>query len=559
MNQARGPRRAFSIIAAVAVIALAAGCGSSSGSSSNKNTSTSLPTLNSGTNYGDTFVASLDPATLPDSLSIDNVSLIQGNLVQTEYPSLKTVAQLASHWTVSPDKKTWTFYIKPNARFSNGDPVTAQDAKWSMTRSLLPATKSTVALLYMHDIVGATAVNKGKSTDLTGVKVINSKTLQIKLDKPIAYFLGTLSYPTSDILDKKVVGSHTTGQITNTCSLNVGAGPFKLVCRNNSSGKSSFYPAGHSPFLDYVPNPYYAGPKPKFKIHAPFFSSSDQDFKAWEDKQISWAPVPVADIAIAQAKPGFQKVPQLETDYITPNSQAPPFNNVHCRLAIAYAINRPQVTTQILHGTESPLYDVVPPGLQGYFGSPSGVPHYDPARARKELSQCPGGIHNVTMPFQGAVSLDITHEYDTIAQNIAAIGASINLKSLTFNAWLPFVTTSMQSTHTKITENLWIDDYPDSQDWLFNLLHTGAQDNIGGYNNPTFDHLVDLGDTEFNPAKRAADYSKAMKIVLNDGGWISVGYATNPVIVNPCIKGMSYYSNTIWPINTDWSKVSITC
>src|SRR5205823_2124426 len=118
----------------------------------------------------------------------------------------------------------------------------------------------------------------------------------------------------------------------------------------------------------------------------------------------------------------------------------------------------------------------------------------------------------------------------------------------TFNAWLPYVTTALSSHHTALVENLWIDDYPDSQDWLFNLLHSGAQDNIGGYHNPKFDALVDAGDTEFNTTKRAQDYRKAMKIVLNDGGWISVGYQTSPVIINPCIKGVYYYSNTIWPI-----------
>src|SRR5579875_40405 len=429
-----------SIASAFAIVVMIAGCGSgsSNGTSNGNGKTTAMATLNTGMNWGDVWVKSLDPAVLPDSLSIDNVNLIEGNLVQTSYPSLKTVPQLATHWTISPNKRVWTFYINKNAKFSNGDPVTAQDAVWSWTRALLPATKSTVALLYMHDVVGATAVNKGTSTTLTGAKAINPHEVQITVTKPIAYFLGELSYPTFDILDKKVLNGKTTGQITNTCSLNVGAGPFKPVCRNNSNGKSSFYPSGHSPYINYEPNPYYVGSKPDFKIHAPFFNDNTTDFKAWEDKQIDWAPVPTEDIAIAKNKPGYETVPQLETDYITPNDQMPPFNNVHCRLAVAYAINRKEVTTQLLHGTESPLYDVVPPGLQGYFSNPkgNGVPYYDPSKARSEYNACKaatGGINNATMPYQGAVSIDIQHEYDAIAANLKAVGIGVNLKSLTFN------------------------------------------------------------------------------------------------------------------------------
>src|SRR5579875_1255413 len=164
--------RLASIASAVVIVAVIAGCGSnssngnSSNSSSNSGNGSSMATLNTGMNFGDQWVKSLDPAVLPDSLSIDNVNLIEGNLVQTSYPSLKTVPQLASHWTLSKNKKVWTFYINKNAKFSNGDPVTAQDAVWSWTRALTPSEKSTVAMLYMHDMVGAAAVNSGKATTI---------------------------------------------------------------------------------------------------------------------------------------------------------------------------------------------------------------------------------------------------------------------------------------------------------------------------------------------------------------------------------------------------------
>lgn len=551
----------FAVIGGVLALTAACGSSSSSGSTTKKTTAPARKAganvINLNNNTGDaTWVKTLDPAIPTDSVSYYDIQLVNANLVKFSYPSLKVVPDLAT-WTVSPDHKVYTFTIRSNAKFNNGDPVTAADAAWSITRALLPATKSPVAALYLGPIQGAAEVAAGKAKTVTGVKVLGTRKLQLTLTGPYAYFLGSLTYPTADVLDKRVMqGKAPSAYLTNNCNGNQGAGPFQFVCQG-----SKFFPGGHSPYMQFKPNPNYYGPKAKVQLHSPMIADNETNWRLYESGAIDTTVVPTADISKAKSMAGYQQAPALITDYITPNQKIAPFNNVNCRLAVAYAIDRVNITQKLLHGTEGPLYDVLPPGLpnggQGYLGKESDIPSFNPTKAKQYLSNCPGKLSGVTMTYQNT-GQDIVHEYDAVRADLQNIGANITLKPLTFNAWLGVVGQSMQATHTQITENLWIDDYPDAQDWLSQLLQTGANYDIGGFSNKTYDNLVNQGNVEFNTAKRAADYSKAMKIVLNDGAWISVGYGHPIWVVSPKLKNIIFTDGNVYPQNGDWSTVSVS-
>jgi ABC-type transport system substrate-binding protein len=517
-------------------------------------------TLNWWANYGNAWPDSLDPAVGTSGPAIDAEYLVDANLVKFAYPSLKIVGSLAGKWTVTKGGTVYTFTIRPNARFSNGDPVTAEDAAWSITRALLPATGSKNAIVYLNHIVGAAAVAAGKTKKLTGMRVLGPKTIQMRLDKPVAFFLIALSNNVADVLDKSVMQGKPAGTyLTNTCAGNVGAGPFKFVCRNGSTNLDSFYPNGHSPYMDFVPNPFFYGSKPTITIHAPMTASSNDVLRAYQAGEIDGAMLPPADVTLAKSMKGFINVPQFDTDFITPNSQIAPFNNVHCRLAVAYAIDRVNITSKVLHGTYTPLYDILPPGILGYFGMLPSVPYYDAARAKSELSQCPGGLKNVTMTVQNA-GPDIIREYDAIRSNLQKIGANLTIKPLSAIAWLKVVTQNMDTTKNQetITENLWTDDYPDPQDWLVNVLRSNAGDNVGGFSNKRFDSLVDRADLESNPAQRAKLYDDAQKIALTGGYWIAVGAVNGLYVISPRVHGLVAANGWTWPVNNDWSKVRIS-
>ncbi|HLJ68316.1 MAG TPA: peptide ABC transporter substrate-binding protein [Chloroflexota bacterium] len=557
--------RVISFVAIAAMLTLTTAYGSSLRGSQHvagKVASQAMPVLLSQQETGDAdWVQTIDPAVVTDSISISNIWMVYANLVKLSFPSNKPIPDLADHWVESKNHRVWFFHIRNNARFSNGDPVTAQDFVFSISRALAPATKSPVAMLYLGEIVGAPAFNAGKAKTLRGVRALNAHELEINLRDPIAYFLGTLSYPTAEALDPRVVRGHAPASyLTNTCKANVGAGPFEFVCVNGSSQRTSFYPAGHSPYMLFKPNPYYYGPKPHIMVRAPFIADTESNWRLFQAGGIDETGVPTADLAAAQHMKNFMKVAALETDYMTLNSQSPPFNNLNCRLAVAYAFDRNTITEKVLRGTEYPLYDVIPKGMpnggQGYFGQETDVPYYNPTKAKAYLAACPGHLNGVSLVYQ-KTSQDLVHEYDTIKFYLSQIGANINLKPLSFNAWLTDVTSPMKSTGTQAAENLWIDDYPDAQDWLQNLLMTGANDNIGGYSNPTYDRLVQQGNVTVNPARRAALYRRAQKLVVNDGGWIGVGGVYNIFVVRPRVHGVVIGGGLIEPVNNNWANVSI--
>lgn len=543
-------------VAATLVVAVSA-CGSSSGARppSHKGTSTLRWFGLAGT---PTWANTLDPAMVTDSISYNIIGMVNAGLVKL-VPSGNAAPDLASGWKISANRKVYTFTLRPNLHFNNGDKLTASDVAWSITRSLAKATASPVALSYLGHIAGATAYSSGKAKTVTGLKVLSPTKIQITLDQPIAFFLKTLTYPTADVLDPRIV-AHQKPQtfITNTCGANVGAGQFKFACRNKSTGLNSFFPPGQTHTMTLVANPRYYGPKPHVKVVMPAIPDQQTNYKDYQAGSIDATTIPSPDIALNRGKPGFLTYPTSVTDYITPNEKVPPFNNLHCRLALSYAINRDAINNSILHHSQMSYYDVVPKGMLGYYNGANN-PHFDPALARSELAKCPGGINGVTVTYQHT-SADIDNEYKALTNMWRTVGINIRTQPLTFNAWLGIVGKSLQATKTKLTENLWIEDYPDPYDYCSLLLRGGENYDIGGYNNLTYNNLVDKAAVEANTATRASMYIRAQHMAVSHGAWIPVGNQIGYALINPKVHGFvgSEAFGIPVPKNNDWSNITIS-
>lgn len=517
-----------------------------------------LPTLRWYGMVGATgWAQTLDPAMVNDALSNDISYMVYVGLVKL-LPNGTVVPDLAT-WTVSKNHKVYTFTIRKNARFSNGDPVTAQDVKYSYTRALAKSTNSPIALSYMGHILGATKLNSGKTTTLQGVKVLNSRQVQIFVDRPIAFFLSATTYPTNEIVDSRVVaGKKPQTYLTQTCTGNVGAGPFMFACQNKGTGLSSFFPSGTTPSITLEPNPLYYGRPPHIRVVMPLIANVQTSFRVFQANGIDVTSVPTPDIAATSHRIGFYKYPFSLTDYITPNLAAPPFNNVHCRLAVAYAIDRDSINNKVLHGSQQSYYDVVPKGMFGYYPG-NNNPHYNPAQARAELAQCPGGIHNVQIPY-AKTSSDVDNEYAALQAMFQSVGIDIRPAPKTLNEWLTIVTQPLNKTHTLIVQNGNIEDYPDPQDYCTLLLRPGYSRDIGEFNDPTYNRLVDQGEVEFNRAKRLQLYVKAQHIAVGTGAWISIGNANAYALVKPYVHGFvgSEAFNELIPRGNDWANISIS-
>ena len=148
-----------------------------------------------------TSPTTFDPALVQDGDTIDLLQQAFEGLVQWS-PQNKIVPCLATKWDVSPNGLTYTFHLRPNVKFQDGAPVTASDVLYSMRRCLDPKLGSAVALNYLGDIEGAKELNSGKTTDLSGVKVVDPQTVAITITKPKAYWIDTLTYPTAYVVSQ---------------------------------------------------------------------------------------------------------------------------------------------------------------------------------------------------------------------------------------------------------------------------------------------------------------------------------------------------------------------
>ena len=166
----------------------------------------------------------LDPHLTGDTTSAGIVVEVFSGLV-TINTDLQLVPDIAKEWQVDDTGMVYTFTLRDDVTFHNGEKVTAHDFKWSIERAASPTLASHLADTYLNDIIGAEDYIEGNADSIEGVQVIDERTLQITIDAPKAYFLAKLSYPTAFVLHQETVESGGRNWWVDNA---VGTGPFKL-------------------------------------------------------------------------------------------------------------------------------------------------------------------------------------------------------------------------------------------------------------------------------------------------------------------------------------------
>ncbi|MGI8827114.1 MAG: ABC transporter substrate-binding protein [Chloroflexota bacterium] len=507
------------------------------------------------------WVPTMDPAQVEDTNSAWVDELVYAGLVALK-PNGSVYAYLASHWTISKDGKTYTFYIRPTAKFSDGHQITAQDVVFSVRRANSKATNSSVAN-YDNLIVGWDKYNTGKSSSL-GIKALNKSTVQIKLKTRAAYFLAAFTYEINNVLEQRVVKNQPTGlggpYLTTSCKANVASGPFKPVCHNGStSDVTSFYPGGSTPTITLVPNSHFFGKKAHIKIVIPAIDSNQTGYTDLLAGGLDMTPqIPTSYITKWQGKKGFIHYPSSFIEYLSLNAKDPPFNNVHCRLAMAYAIDKVTLTQKVLHKAYVPLYGMLP-RAKGFIGnySESGLPHYSLAKSKSELAQCPGGIH-VTYIYRTDTT-DRKVSAAALQAMWSAAGIDVKLKGLLRADWLKIIVdnTPLSKTHTDMAYDDWSADYIDPQDYMYFLFHSGLPQAASGWDNLTYDKLVDKADSTLSRTQRVKLYTQAQKLLVTQASAIPIDNVGNNDLVKSNVHGFvgNFALGVSWAKNNDWSQV----
>lgn len=468
--------------------------------------------------HGGTFVfhhesnvRSLDPHIAFDELSGMGIRLLFDGLLDYDEQTRLVPSLARAMPDRSEDGLTFTFQLREGVRFHNGRELVAEDVRWSMEHMLDPAVPSP-GPPYFSAIQGFEEYREGRAEHVSGIRVLDRYTIEFTLKQPDQTFLAAMAMPFAYPVPRENYEAHTDDVSFHP----VGTGPFvldswergvRLVFRKNEE----YWQPG-KPYVDemvYLENLTRDVAVMRFRngdldaVHR--FSPADFIFFKGAEE---WAPYRLEE-------------PKVNLWGVVMNTQMEPFDDVHMRRAVSFAMDR-EGWSRARNGRLRVTGQPIPPSLLGHDPDLPARQHYDLERAKEEmrLAGYPDGYpHEVTY---WASSSETGRFYGELAQaDLAKIGIRIRLKQVSFAAYLE--ETGKPRTAQMLLSG-WNMDYPDPANFLDSLLHSRAAternaSNRAFYQNPELDALLDRARAEPDPSRRAEMYREASTIVATDAPW----------------------------------------
>ncbi len=468
----------------------------------------------------------------------------------SESPQGRVIPGAAIRWNISRDGKTYTFYLRREARWSNGDPVTAEDFVYGLRRSASPATASNYAQVLLPIANAAEVLSGDKPPDQLGVTAINDHILQIKLKGPTPYFLGllnnSLAYPVHRPSKKK----H--GSAFSRAGNLVSNGAYVLknwVLRSHIElVKNRNYWDADNVIIEKVF--YYP-----FKDQ----SAASKQFRAGK---LDWTyGVPNNQFKWLQKHYPRELVisPWLGSYFFGYNVTREPFiENPDLRLALALALDRDLLTEKVTQFGEQPSYTLVPPGI-GEFVSP--LPEWASWTQAQRNAEARRLYASAGYSEDNPLRFEIRYDSGGNNKKMALAAASLWKQVLGVQAtlvneeWKVFLRDREQKVLTQVFRAGWIGDYADPYGFL-ELFRTGYGRNDYGYSNALYDSLLKDAAAERIPARRRRLMFEAERMLLADMPFIPVYTYVTKRLVNPRLKGWKsnimdhHYSKNMFLLKT---------
>lgn len=529
---------AFLILAVGVVFAIAlVGGGDDSGGSSNNGGSQDKPKTASGKICdGETLIVpGNDPATVFDPIQVGDVSTseyvveIFGGLVTLD-TDLKVQPDIAKGWDVSTDGKTYTFHLRDNVVFHKGRRVTADDFKYSIDRAADPANASPTVKAYLGNIVGLLDRYDGKSTSVSGVKVVDEQTVQVTLIEASDFFLSELTYPVAFVVDKEQIQKDP----RNWTRTPNGTGPFKLA---------EFKPAE---IIRLVKNDRYHLGAPKLD-EVDFNLAGGSLLTQYQNDEVHVGAFPASQLDAVKAgtsplSKDYLAVPNMATFYFSLNPSKPPFDDPKVRQAFAMSIDKDNINTVLLYNAWRVADGFLPPEMPGYTESVHAYP-YDPAKAKQLISESKYATNmpRVVLNYGGSGSAppDLLAAIQKGWQD--NLGVTVDLQAVDTSA---FLREQRKGTFQMLSDG-WSADYPDPEDFLGKLFASDSTLNYTHYKNDQVDALLKQARTETDRTKRYGLYGQAEQKILDDASIIPIFWPVDHLLVKPCVKGYPAVSMTV--------------
>ena len=517
---------------------------------------------------GTSDITTFDPALAYDTSSISAVQMVFTGLVQLD-DKFQIKPQLAQNWQQTSDGLTWTFHLKPHLKFSDGSQLTSADVIYSIDRALQPATKSTVAPIYLDLIKDSDKLLGGRIQTLINDSLMapDPNTVVIQIKKKAAYFLAMLTYPCSYVVEKKLIDTYG-ANFTDHLVLGGGAGPFRVT------------KYAHGKEIDFAPNPNYYHLLPQLqRVVFPFYPQAQAAYQAYQDGRVDVTGVPIANLATDKQRSDFHQVPQFWINYYTMNYLVKPFDNIHIREAFALAIDKTAIANNVWRGTVIPTNHIVPQGMPGYnpgLTGPDGTRSLkgNPDEARTLLNQGlqEEGWSNISQlpPIKLTYATGVSN-FDQEVKALtgmwhSVLGVTVTPNPVDYNTLLDQVTAATNNPQgIQFWGLAWVAEYPDPQDWLTRQFDRGVPNNSMNYGENNSKNaaqqqatqtLLENADANFQPDARIQTYQKAEQQLVNDVAWMPIEQVTNVYLLKPYVIGMANNQLGLNPPD-DWANIYV--
>ncbi len=471
----------------------------------------------------------LDPNMVHDDKSRNiAVNLFEG-LLSYHPRTLEPLPGVAERWDVSPDGTTYTFHLRKDAKWTDGQPVQAEDFVYAWQRAVNPKTASRAAS-HLYAVKNAQAINQGKITDLNqlGIRADGDKVI-VTLEAPFPPFLLQVPDPTLMPLRKDIVEKF--GDRWTRPENIVSNGPFMLT---------EWVPHKH---LILKKNPKYWDAA-RVQLDTVIITPTEDNAtaaKLFKAGQIDYVEqIPINLVEQFKNVPGFANTEKFVVYYYWLNCQNPILKDVRVRQALSLAIDRDTLVNKYMKGLKHPAdKGVVPPGVQGYTYKKRI--EFNPEKARKLLAEAGYPDPSKIPPLQILYNTNDDHRLvaEVIQQMLRTnLGITTTIQNMEWKVFLK----ELQKHKFEIGRMGAVGEYL-YPNVILEAFVSGAESNYGSYSNPKFDALWDQSQKTANPKARLALYSQMEDLINEDEPVITLYYYKMTTLTQPRVRGL--YTNVL--------------
>lgn len=545
---------AFGVAAAMALAATGCGGSATSASSAAESTSSaSQGTEAESTSAGsgtlnimlETPVESLDPQLATDGTSFEVIADYTDGLMQMDADGA-AVPACAESYEVSEDGTTYTFHIREDAVWSNGDPVTANDFVFAWQRAVDPANASEYSYMLsdIGQIVNAAEIIAGeKDVSELGVTAVDDKTLEVQLNVPVSYFLSLMYFPTYYPVNQAFFES---------CGDTFATSP-ETTLSNGAFVLTSYEPAATA--FELVKNEdYYDADKVQLAgLNYQVIQDSQQALMSYQNGDLDTTLLNGEQVDQVKDDPEFTSVGAGYLWYISPNiKEVPELANLNLRLAMTFALDRDSICNDVLKDGCAPTYTAVPPEFAaGPDGSDFSADQtmfadacaYDPDKALEYYEAAKTELGQDTFTF------DMVVDADDAPQKVAQVvkeQLETTLPGMTINLTIEPKkqrVEDMQNGNFQLGLTRWGPDYADPMTYL-GMWVTDNSNNYGFWSNADYDAIIaecTTGDLCTDPEGRWSALYDAEKIVMDEAVIFPLYTQCNAEMVSSAVSGIEFH------------------